>query len=300
MKVFQAIEKYFWVILLGGVLIGLWYPVDDKLMFVVKPILMAMLFLVFLKTDPLHILESIKDYKLMIYIVVAYMLVIPVVFYFTMRAFDPTLAVGVLLLTSMPAGVSSPTLTDIVRGNTPLSVSIVIVTALVAPFTVPMLFWLITSSTLSINPALMLKDMAIIVFIPLLIAHILKKYFHINPTGKDQIFTGINILLLFLLVYAVISAQHEIILAGSMKMVSQIVILYVIFALLHVIGYFMAFRQNRESKVAIAIGKAYMNNGMAIVLAASHFEPSILVFMVLSEIPWNTLLGPFKRVIRKL
>jgi len=43
-----------------------------------------------------------------------------------------------------------------------------------------------------------------------------------------------------------------------------------------------------------------MNNGMAIVLAASYFKPEILVLMVLSELPWNTLLAPFKKVISRL
>ena len=103
MKIFKAIEKYFWVFLAGGVVMGLLYPVGDLLMPLVKPILMVMLFIVFLKTDPLHIIENIRDYKLMLFIVLIYMFVIPVMFYLTFRIFDPRLAVGVLLLTAMPA-----------------------------------------------------------------------------------------------------------------------------------------------------------------------------------------------------
>ena len=33
---------------------------------------------------------------------------------------------------------------------------------------------------------------------------------------------------------------------------------------------------------------------MAIVLAALYFEPAILILMVLSELPWNTLLIPYR------
>lgn len=300
MKFFHAIEKYFWVLLLAGVVIGLWYPVSDILMPLVKPILMAMLFLVFLKTDPLHILESIKDYKLMTYIVLVYMFAIPIVFYLAAKIFYPGLAAGVLLLTSMPAGVSSPTLTDIVKGNTPLSVSIVIVTALVAPFTVPLLFWFFNFRDLSIDPAMILKDMAIIVFLPLIIAHLVKKYFNPDVKDKDHLFTATNIILLFILVYAVISAQHEVILGGSLKIVKQVVILYVMFIILHAVGYLMGFKLNKKSRTSLAVGKAYMNNGMAIVLAASHFDSTVLVFVILSEIPWNTLLGPFKRILKHL
>jgi predicted Na+-dependent transporter len=60
------------------------------------------------------------------------------------------------------------------------------------------------------------------------------------------------------------------------------------------------YKQKKENKVAIAIGAAYMNNGMAIVLAATHFDTSILLLMALSEIPWNTLLAPFGMIIRVL
>jgi predicted Na+-dependent transporter len=62
----------------------------------------------------------------------------------------------------------------------------------------------------------------------------------------------------------------------------------------------VCYKQNKENRIAVAIGAAYMNNGMAIVLATSYFKPEVLVLMVLSELPWNSLLGPFKRVIRQL
>ena len=61
----------------------------------------------------------------------------------------------------------------------------------------------------------------------------------------------------------------------------------------------ICFKQKKENRIAVAIGAAYMNNGMAIVLATSYFKPEVLVLMVLSELPWNTLLGPFKKVMRQ-
>jgi len=76
--------------------------------------------------------------------------------------------------------------------------------------------------------------------------------------------------------------------------------LYLVFILLHLLGFLMGYSQDLEGKIATTIGAAYMNNGLAIVLAAVYFEPSILFLMVLSELPWNTLLIPFKRVIKYL
>ena len=72
------------------------------------------------------------------------------------------------------------------------------------------------------------------------------------------------------------------------------------FILLHLIGYLICYRENKEDKIAFSVTAAYMNNGMAIVLASAYFGPEILILMVLSEIPWNTLIAPFKRIIRHL
>ena len=73
---------------------------------------------------------------------------------------------------------------------------------------------------------------------------------------------------------------------------------YLIFIMLHLIGYLMGFSEDKKGKISTAVGAAYMNNGLAIVLAAIYFNPYILVFAVLSEIPWNTLLGLFGKVLK--
>jgi BASS family bile acid:Na+ symporter len=296
------IEKYFWLFLIAGILIGLWNPLPFRTFpaYLPKILLGMMLFSVFLKIDSLQILENIRNYKLMIYITLIYMIIIPVFFFFSFRIFNPDLAIGILLLTAMPAGVSAPALTDIVKGNVPLSMSLTIVSQIISPFTVPLLFWLINLNGHSIDKLLMLKDMSIIVFMPMILAHVVKKYFPLGIAKTQHLFTSLNVLLLFAFVYLAISSQRNYILENPGGMVWKIAVLYLVFILLHIIGYMICFKQNKENRIAVAIGAAYMNNGMAIVLATSYFKPEVLVLMVLSELPWNTLIAPFKKVISQL
>jgi BASS family bile acid:Na+ symporter len=228
------------------------------------------------------------------------MILIPVFFYFSIRVFSPDLAIGILLLTAMPAGVSTPALTDIVKGNVPLSMSLTIISQMISPITVPLLFWLISLHGYSIDKLLMLKDMAIIVFLPMIGSQLIKKYFPLAIKRTQHLFTSLNVLLLFAFVYLAISSQRNYILENPVGMVWKIALLYLVFIVLHVIGYTMCFKQKKENRIAVAIGAAYMNNGMAIVLATSYFKPEVLVLMVLSELPWNTLLGPFKKVVSQL
>ena len=297
MKIFHFIETYFWVFLFAGLALGLTYPLyNDFLMSSLKPLLMIMLFLVFLKTDLINLLKQIKDYKLMTYLVCMFMVIIPVIFFLAINIFNTELAVGILLLTAMPAGVSSPTLTDIVKGNTALSLSITIITSMVAPFTVPLLFRLINNDNLSVNTLEIFKDLAMLVFLPLILSQIIKKIVPEAVNRGKHIFTSVNIIILFIIVYASMGSQRSVILSNTVDIIWQTGFLYLVFILLHVIGYLTGYNQDKESKTAIVIGAAYMNNGMAIVLAALYFNPSILVLMVLSELPWNTLLAPFRKI----
>jgi len=292
-------ERYFWIILLAGLILGLIYsPYNSFIMKLLKPLLMVMLFLIFLKTDLFQILKEITNIKLLLFLVSMYMVIIPLIFFLGINIFNRELAIGMLLLTAMPAGVSSPTLTDIVKGNTSLSLSITIFTSLAAPFTVPFLFRFVNLQTMSLNIYEIFKDLIILVFVPLIISQILKKVFPGKINNIKHLFTPVNIIILFIIVYASIGSQRNLILDNFVDIIWKIGFLYLVFILLHIIGYLIAFKQNKENKIAISIWATYVNNGMAIVLAALYFEPAILVLMVLSEIPWNTLLGPFRRVLK--
>jgi bile acid:Na+ symporter, BASS family len=301
MRIFHFIENYFWVFLITGLLMGLIYPVyNDFLMSMLKPLLMTMLFLVFLKTNLFHILKQVRDYRLMIYLVVSYMIIIPFVFFQASNLFNREFAIAILLLTAMPAAVASPSLTDIVKGNIALSASIAIITSLIAPFTVPLLFSFIKHENLSMDPWQMFSDLAILVFVPLILSLIVKKIAPAVINRAKNKFTAVNILIICILIFTAMGSQRDLILRDTISIIWKVGFLYLVYIMLHITGYLIGFNQDKESKVAITIGAAYKNNGLAIVLAAIHFEPSILVLMVLSEFPWNTLLAPFRRVMRYL
>ncbi len=297
-RISQFIEKHFWIFLLAGIVMGLWKPVRSGIAPYLPEILLGMmLFLVFLKIDALEVLEKIRDFRLMIFISTIYMIIIPLAFYFFTKIFDSRLAIGILLLTAMPAGVSSPALVDILKGNITLAMSIAIVTQMIAPFTVPFLFWLIGSKNLDLNILLIFKDIALLVFLPMILAQSVKKFFPETVRKGQHLLTSVNVFVLFSFVYIALSSQRDAIISNPASLVWKTVILYLVFIILHFIGYFLRKKEKKEDKIAFAITSAYMNNGMAIVLASTYFGPDILILMVLSELPWNTLLAPFKKIV---
>ncbi len=296
-KIIQFLDRYFGLFLIAGMIMGLINPVySSALMPLLEPALMFMLFMVFLKTDVTHILQKMKNYRQVLFFTFMYMVTIPVFFYLTALPFDQNTAIGLMLLTAMPAGAASPALTDIARGNTALSASIVITTSLIAPVTVPLLFRLLGISDLSVNYWLVFRDLAMLIFVPMLASQVFKRCCPSFIGRTSRLFTSLNVLLLAVMVYAIIGSQRETILSEPLAILWQTGVLYIVFILLHLIGYLIGFKEDRKGRIATAVSAAYMNNAMAIVLAAVYF-PSVLVLMVLSEIPWNTLLMPFRKIM---
>ena len=112
-------------------------------------------------------------------------------------------------------------------------------------------------------------------------------------------FPSFNIFLLAFLVFSVMGAHREVLFSSSIiSIVEKLLYAYLVFILLHIVGYLIGFSENKKGRITTAVGTAYMNNGMAIVIAAIYFNTYILVFAVLSEIPWNTLLGIFRKVLK--
>ncbi len=301
MRLINFIESYFWVFLIAGIIMGLSYPYySDFFLTLLKPLLMLMLLLVFLKTDFYHIVRQIRDYRLMSYLACTFLIIIPLILFAIISLFSNELAIGILLLTAMPAGVSTPSLTDILKGNIALSSGIAILTSMLAPFTVPLLFRLVNYDTPDMNSLNMFTDLAVMVFIPLAASQLLKKLLPVMIYRIKTGFTAVNIMIILIMVYASIGSQRGFITGDPVSILLKISFLYVVYIVLHAAGYFIAPGQDRQSRIAVTISSAYRNNGMAIVLAAIYFEPSVLVLVVLSEFPWSTLLAPFRRIMKYL
>ena len=66
-------------------------------------------------------------------------------------------------------------------------------------------------------------------------------------------------------------------------------VLYAVFLVLQVGGYYLGFWLNREDRLAASVAKVIMNNALGIVIAQKFFGPEVTLFLVLSEIPWSTV-----------
>ena len=300
MKIFQWIEAHFWAFLIFAMVFSLVLPLPmERMLPLLKPELMLTLLLIFLKIDVLEILEKVRNYRLMLYISIVFLIIAPVVLYGFGLLFSQDLAIGILLLAAMPAGTSAPVLVDVLKGNASFAMSITLLTSMLAPFTLPFLFHFLLDSSIEINQWSLFWDAASMIFIPMVLSIILKPLFPRLIKRAMPSFTAINIIVLFLIVATSFGSQRSLILAAPLTYLGDTLVIVVVFIFLHLIGYFMSHKMEKKDRIALIVESAYMNNGLAIVLAANFFSPYVLILMVLAEIPWSLLLIPLRWMLKR-
>lgn len=150
----------------------------------------------------------------------------------------PDIAVGVILVGCCPGGTSSNVMSYLAKANVALSVSITTVSTLLAPFVTPALIYLFANEWLEVSFLSMLWS---VVAISLILAIVV-------GGSKHQILT--TGLLIFL-----------------------VVILHNVLG--YTIGYWLArlLKLDRQDQKAVSIEVGMQNSGLAVSLAALHFNP---------------------------
>ncbi|MBI5414607.1 bile acid:sodium symporter [Candidatus Peregrinibacteria bacterium] len=300
-QISSFLEQYFWIVFFLGFLLGIFFPEYGKNgIFVLNGILFVILFLVFFRIDTSEVLRQVKKPILLIYLTILFLIVFPVAVFLISEKFFPDFALALLLISAVPPGVSTPVLTDFVKGNIPLSLAILVIQHLVLPFTLPPLFFLLSGVHVEIPLMDMFQRLVILIFLPILAAEICKKIF--PPMFSKTIRThgkSINIIFLFFLFYFVAAPYSEYFFRDFSGIWKQLLLLFPLFLIFHCFGYFSYFWGNFSDKVTVSISKTYMNNGIAIVLAANFFPPEVVFFAVLSEFPWILMMFPFRWIVER-
>ena len=151
----------------------------------------------------------------------------------------------------------------------------------------------------------MFTTLALVIFLPFAVAMIVKALlpkFIAKVSPKTKPFS--TVLLGLLIAGAVAPHGDQIISFARTDILGFLLIilaLFVFFAVLHLFGFYAAWWKKRHDRQTVAICLTYMNFTLAIFLAGKYFpDTNIVLALVLSIIPWATLLPVWKKVSAKL
>ena len=273
-------------LLLGFFLPTLFAPFNKYATF----LLQGIFFLSSLKISFHAIHHEIHQWKSILLATLFMLLILPIISYSLALYFLPEIALPLLLLAAMPAGMTSPLLTSLIKGNVPLSLLLTITTSFLAPLTVPFILSTLLGSHQVIAINHMFTTLLLVIFLPFILAQaarfILKPrtLTTINPRLKALSFA------LMCLLFASITATYSSSLKQNFTLDSLTILLGMLlfFILVHLVTYVLFQRKNVRDRLTFVLCITYMNFTLAIYIAQQFFpHPQIVFFTLLSIVPWN-------------
>ena len=235
--------------------------------------------------------KSLHWPSLCVYYVLRYG-VTPWLLWLAVRPFSPDYAVGVFLLGTLPAAVSSPAIANIYGGAIAPAFVIVIVSQLATPFLVPGQFALLAGAGAGVgeavipNPFDLFHTMAWCIFLPAALYLPLRKNAamsgHVQCNGKLWAMG-----LVAFVIALVVAKQREAILAQGFGLVTLLGLNALCYVLFIALGWACAKGRTQEARVTYAVCSGFNNAALGVSLALLHFPAPIVLFVAVSEIAWS-------------
>jgi BASS family bile acid:Na+ symporter len=225
--------------------------------------------------------------------------VFPIAVYYISRLFFPDLAIGMLLLAAMPAGVSVATLCLMNKGNVVTGLSITFISTLMAPFILTGMFAFL-GHYIEIDILSLFLTLTGVVFLPIGLYAIAVRFYPpmTEKVRKNNKF--LSVLIFSFVLMMVIASQKEAMIEDIDLMIEGLIALMILFGLFYLFGIFWSWRMPFKERVSYIYASGAVNNIIAIGLAYAYFSPVISLFAVMSELSWFFYIALAQQIFQRL
>ncbi|MDC7226140.1 MAG: bile acid:sodium symporter [Spirochaetales bacterium] len=290
MKWHSFIQKYFGLFFAAGMALGFIFPgrfisVADRTMLILGTVMT----LTFISIDLQAVAANLKKFHNIGAVVIISKVVLPFLIYRLSLPLGQDISIGVLLLCLTPFAGVSPTLTQIVGGDTEFIMLSQVVLTLLAPFYMPFLMMLYAGAAVEIDPFAMMKSLLFLIIVPFTLSLVLKPLLRRLIERTRGYFGAVNILLISLLLTGLLALAADDIKANPAVALPMTGIVFILGIIMVLTGWFCFFFLDRSKRIGLAVGNVYMNIGLTAVVAAGFFSSEVIMFVMLYELPANLL-----------
>lgn len=289
------------LIIISSILLGVYFPIFGKELSPIVPLLQSIL--IFLST----IKVDFNIYKKYMGLLKPFLLgfftcyiFIPIIFFLSgilllkMGIINFPLFVGIIITGSVPlAAGSSLVWSKELGGKLEITLLLIITTILASPLITPSYIYLFLRDSINVNAQKMFLEMAIIIFVPVLLSFIFKKKL------KKSLSPNLSFFVMGMIIYIAVSKSVErlSLVKGYLFVSILLSLILIIFTLgfLRIISNLLKFKE--EEKESIFIPSFFKNISLAIIVV-SFFEPEVVFFPVVYYII-EQLVSPLYYEIKK-
>lgn len=200
----------------------------------------------------------------------------------------PHYAMGVFLLALLPTAVSSPAFAQLFGGRVPPAFAIVIISTLLAPLLIPLMFYLLGEPGISPSPAPLFRTLALCIFTPMAFYYATRRFQKWGNTMYANV-KLISIVLVAFVIALVIAKQREVILGDLPALITPLGCTIAINIMFIAAGLWLGKTQPRDTQITYATCSGFSNVALGVSLALLHFPPHIILLVAVSEIAWAML-----------
>ncbi len=231
--------------------------------------------------DFLRVLKQPRDFFVG---AISQIILLPIIAFILIKVWpiSPELAIGVMIISAAPGGVTSNILTSFAKGDVALSISLTAIISLLSVITIP--FIVVTSLSL-LNEENLFKDISLIsmalnmffiVTVPVIIGMLFRKFASNTAIKFESIAKKISAVLFVIVLLGAILAERENIVsyfaqAGLITLALNVTMMIIAFYLAQLLGTGLA------QKKCIAIECGLQNGTLAIFVATSLFGGGVYV-----------------------
>ncbi len=257
--------------------------------------LMVNFFLSYLSIDLIDVWKALKGHSREILgFTVLKLAFLPAVIYGVFYMVAPQYALAALLLTGVSTGVVSPMISNMVKGNSSLVLVVVVITSVLAPFTLPALIKIVIAREVTISFLAMLKMLATIIFIPIILVEIIRYLTPrlVAPILKIQF--PVSLLMFALINLGVFYRYAPFFKKEPSVILMATVVVFVLAAVYCVVGIFFFRKGPLHNHLAGAVMLGNINNVLVIVFSSRFFGPVEPLVAAMYTIPFFVLVIPLR------
>ena len=255
--------------------------------------LMFQLFFSFLRINFFQVFQEIKKKAFILFVLCLFKLcIIPVGLFFLTQALWPEYAVPVLLLSGISTGVVAPFISGLLEASTLLVLMMVVVSSLLAPFSLPALVSLLIGRTIEISFLVMVRILAMVIFLPALAVILLRYLCPAFLEKLEKVQFPASLMTIACINLGVFAKYSSFFIETPAKVAGTILVAFVLSAIYHLVGFSVTWGMKREDRLAGAISFAYMNNVLIVVFSSHFFGPLAPALAALYMLPFFIMIVP--------
>jgi len=284
------------LVILSSVLTGLLAPeVGRPFQPYIQSFLMSLLFISFLSIRVGTIRDMLRhDWRRLSYLALIKLILLPLLIYYLVRQVYPAYAVAALLLSGISTGVVAPFISNLLGANTSLVLASVVISSLLAPFSLSALLELLVGQTTAIPLIGMMVMLAQLIFIPLFLGEALHRLTPRLVAGLIKWRFPFSLIFFAVINLGVFSKYASYFHQKPGIILSAVAVATVLAAVFLLAGLLSFRRGPLIDQLAAAISLSNVNNVLVIVFASEFFGPREPTLAAFYMVPFFGLIVPLR------